>query len=347
MADASEGVLKQLTTEVANVLHRSTRNTLQNPCFENDQMSSRMAKEATRHVDELVLGSVSGTNEQVMLLEWVRRMVLQASSCGVYGLEHPFRDPEVETAFWTWASYLPWHFAGLDLVGTGYAAREVLFSVFRKYSNALPEDASLVVKETDRIYREAGWPDEDIARHHAILSNGIFSNTSPSIYWAIHDLYSRPDLVSEVRKEVLANAVDGTKETGFTLDIAAVKQKCPLLLSAYQETQRLRHTHANIRAVLQDTVLDEYLLKKGNLVQMPAEPIHADTALWGPTAAEYDPYRFVKQKLAPGFLPWGAPPHLCPARQFAALEVLLVLALLVVRVDLEPVGSGWDQAPPP
>lgn len=231
-------------------------------------------------------------------------------------------------------------------MGTGYAAREKLFAVFRKYSNSVPDDSSLLIKETDRIYHEAGWTDEDIARHHAILSNGIFSNTSPTLYWSIHDLFSRPDLVSEVRKEVLANAVGGTKETGFTLDMAAVKQKCPLLLSVYQETQRLRHTHANIRAVLQDTVLDKYLLKKGNLVQMPAEPIHADTALWGPTAAEYDPYRFVKQKLAPGFLAWGAPPHLCPARQFAALEVLLVLALLVVRVDLDPTVNAWDQAPP-
>jgi cytochrome P450 len=253
----------------------------------------------------------------------------------------------------TWASYLPWHFAGLDLLGTGYAAREKLFAAFRTYSKRVPGDASSLIKENDRAYREARWGGEDIARHHAILSNGVFSNTSPSLYWAIHDLYSRPDVVYEVRNEILTNAVGGNKETGFTLDMAAVKQKCILLLSTYQETQRLRHTHANIRAVLQDTVLDDnYLLKKGSLIQLPPERIHADVALWGPTAAEFDPYRFVKKRLAPGFLAWGAPPHLCPARQFAAVEVLVVLALLVVRVDLEPVGSSngagaWKQTPPP
>lgn len=241
----------------------------------------------------------------------------------------------------------------MDLLGTGYAAREKLFAAFRAYSKHVPDDASSLIKENDRVYREASWAEEDIARHHAILSNGVFSNTSPSLYWAIHDLYSRPDIVSEVRNEVVTNAVGGTRETGFTLDITAVKQKCTLLLSTYQETQRLRHSHANIRAVLQDTILDDkYLLKKGSLIQLPPERIHADTALWGPTAAEFDPYRFVKKKLAPGFLAWGAPPHLCPARQFAAVEVLVVLALLILRVDLEPAGSSdgamtWKQTPPP
>lgn len=100
MAGASDDVLQQLTTEFANVPHRSMRNTLQNPSSESNQMSSRMAQEAARHVDKLVFQAASGTTEQVMLLEWVRHVVVQASSCGVYGLEHPFRDPDVERAFW-------------------------------------------------------------------------------------------------------------------------------------------------------------------------------------------------------------------------------------------------------
>jgi cytochrome P450 len=210
-----------------------------------------------------------------------------------------------------------------------------------------------LIKDNDRVFRGAGWPEEDIARHHAILSNGVFSNLSPSLYWSIHDLYSRPEIVSEVRNELLTNAVGGNKETGFTLDVEAVKQKCTLLLSTCQETQRLRHTHATIRAVLQDIVLDnKFLLKKGSLVQLPPGRIHADTTLWGPTAAEFDPYRFVQKKLSPGFLPWGAPPHLCPARQFAAVELLVALALLVLRTDLEPAGTSgragaWEKTPRP
>jgi hypothetical protein len=30
----------------------------------------------------------------------VRSMVVQASSCGVFGEQHPFVDPKVEQAYW-------------------------------------------------------------------------------------------------------------------------------------------------------------------------------------------------------------------------------------------------------
>lgn len=36
----------------------------------------------------------------VHLLQWVRSIVMQATSCGVFGAEHPFRNPEVRAAFW-------------------------------------------------------------------------------------------------------------------------------------------------------------------------------------------------------------------------------------------------------
>jgi hypothetical protein len=105
MADASEHVLHQLTTDFAHVHHKTMRNSLQTPSSENDRMNALMASQAARHVDNLVLDAVrmaadGTTSKQVMLLDWVRHLVVQASSCGVYGLEHPFRDPEVEAAFW-------------------------------------------------------------------------------------------------------------------------------------------------------------------------------------------------------------------------------------------------------
>jgi hypothetical protein len=106
MADASEYVVHQLSTNLVQVHHKSMRDSLQIPSSENDQMNARMASEAALHVDKMVsrateMGEDGTTSsKQVMLLDWVRHLVVQASSCGVYGQEHPFRDPEVETAFW-------------------------------------------------------------------------------------------------------------------------------------------------------------------------------------------------------------------------------------------------------
>lgn len=66
-----------------------------------DKQNKRMAERALLDIDALVSSSDSKTNEsKIMLLDWARHVITQASSCGVYGNEHPFRDPEVEQAFW-------------------------------------------------------------------------------------------------------------------------------------------------------------------------------------------------------------------------------------------------------
>ena len=131
-----------------------------------------------------------------------------------------------------------------------------------------------------------------------------------------------------------------------------MKSHCKLLLSAYQETQRTLHTHANIRKITDDTLLaNQYLVKKGHYVQIPNAPIHRSTAVWGPDAAKYDPYRFVGGKGASGgnktaeklpsysFLAWGLAPNLCPARQFATTEILILIAIMVMRLDITPTHS--------
>ena len=147
------------------------------------------------------------------------------------------------------------------------------------------------------------------------------------------------------------------QEDGFALDVAALKSRCPFLLSVLQETQRIRHIHAVTRKVMKDTLLDgKYLLKEGNYLQMPGRSIHFNTNIWGPAASDFDPYRFVNpsrdvegrhavKHSGSDFLAWGVPPHLCPARQFAATEILILVALLAMRADLHPVSGTWEKNP--
>lgn len=205
----------------------------------------------------------------------------------------------------------------------------------------------------------------DCVKQQATLPIGMLSNTVPTLYWTLWELFSRPALVAQVREELASHAIiitrakDGDGDGGgggssFALDVAALKRRCPLLLSVMQETQRVRHVHAAIRRVMQDTPLDDgrVLLRAGHYLQMPGYAVHHSTRVWGPTAGEFDPHRFVAAETKSSgrrerFLAWGAPPHLCPARQFAATEILILVALLVMRADLEPVGGRrrWEAAP--
>jgi cytochrome P450 len=251
----------------------------------------------------------------------------------------------------TWHEYLPKMFLVKILAGKGFAMRQVVFDAYRKYFQNIPDDTAQVFKERQRVYQETGIDELDRVKLEAAWALAIFSNTVPTTYWMIWELYWRPELLDELREEVGREAVTRSKEGGFLLDIAALKSKCRLLLSVMEETQRVRHIHATMRKVLEDTILEgRYLLKKGYVVQMPGSPIHYNTDVYGPTAGEFNPYRFVPGKAkefthGSGFLAWGSPPHLCPARQFASAEVLILAALLVMRFDLMPTNGEWEKNP--
>jgi hypothetical protein len=62
-----------------------------------DEMNLRTGQVSVLEVKNLI---DAGRETRVRLLEWARHAVVQASSCGIFGAEHPFRDMIVERAFW-------------------------------------------------------------------------------------------------------------------------------------------------------------------------------------------------------------------------------------------------------
>lgn len=66
-----------------------------------DEQNERMGNRALIDIDLLLHTTNLEQQEcQIKLLKWARHVVVQASSCGVYGADHPFLDSEVEEAFW-------------------------------------------------------------------------------------------------------------------------------------------------------------------------------------------------------------------------------------------------------
>ncbi|KAF4784458.1 hypothetical protein HER10_EVM0008622 [Colletotrichum scovillei] len=314
-----------------------------------DELSLRMGKRVLIDIDELLSAKAA-----VPLLSWARHAVVQATSCAVYGEKHPFLDQEIENSYWKWMTYLTAHLVGwLDVTKKGYAAREKVFQSYIRYCKKLPQESSHLMKEHQRVLGEAGVSSTDKAKQAAIFTIASFSNSAPTLYWTLWELFSRQEILDEVREELTKHAVIKSEDGGFVLDVAALKSQCPLLLSVFQETQRTRHVNPSFRKVLTDTLLDDkYLLKEGNYLQVPGNVIHNETGIWGPTALQFDPYRFMPKKggerdvsTASGFVPWGAAPYLCPARQFAATEILIIAALLATRADISPMNGPWDESP--
>ena len=193
-----------------------------------------------------------------------------------------------------------------------------------------------------------GLTEKDKALLEAPFLIAILANTIPTTFWALSHIFSRPDLLDELREElacaVTRNVSDG--KATCSVEVTSLKQNCPLLLSVYHEILRTHSVLPSIREVLEDTLLnDQYLVKKGATIQMPMRLVHYDTETWGPDAQQMDLRRFLRkdqQKLNSfKFRAFGGAPHICPGRHFATTEIVCTIAFMVMRYELEPVAGSW------
>jgi cytochrome P450 len=241
------------------------------------------------------------------------------------------------------------------LVPKAVKARQFLVDAFKKHHRGDYSDAAEVTKERIRVMQEYGVPEDDLARMQLSFNIALLPNTVPTAFWTLFNTFSRPELLQKLRAELVEHAIS-RDETGqrVELDVTAVKSRCPNLLSVFEETQRTLTVHANIRKVQKDTMLSSFHLKKGSYLQIPNQPIHFNNEVWGDEPTVFNPRRFFKDDGSPlrsslpsnSFLAWGAAPYLCPARQFASTEILVMAALLILRVDMEPIGGHWRRPRP-
>ena len=239
----------------------------------------------------------------------------------------------------------------------GHSARETCCRAFVSYfRNKGYEDASALVKVRRVNNTKYGISIEDQARFEVSNVFGILVNTAPATFWTIARIYSSPMLLEDIREEITRilhtkNHADGSVPTN-TIDITKLKTSCPLLYSTFQEVLRVSTHGVSVRWVVEDTLLaDRYLLKKDSIIQIPSAVVHADTDVWGPSATDFDPRRFLRAqqkgeqqaKLHPAaFRAFGGGTTLCPGRHFATTEVVAVVAMLVLRYDIAPLESGLE-----
>lgn len=64
------------------------------PGLSLDAQNTRMAEQSLAQVLELL------EQTEIELLKWVTHATVQATAAGLYGVDHPFKDPEIEHAMW-------------------------------------------------------------------------------------------------------------------------------------------------------------------------------------------------------------------------------------------------------
>lgn len=186
---------------------------------------------------------------------------------------------------------------------------------------------------------------EEFARIEAGLGLGLLSNTVPTTFWLMFDLYSRPKLLEQLREEIRNNALY-MNGNAATIDVADLRDKCPLLVSTFQESLRFRASGASTRFVYEDMMFDDkYLLRAGSIAYIPVRPVYSHADVWSQSSSDFIADRFLKsnpRKLG-GFLGFGVSPSICPGRHFASAEIISFAAAMILRFDLSPVKvpSSW------
>ncbi|KAF2970322.1 hypothetical protein GQX73_g3177 [Xylaria multiplex] len=320
------------------------------PGSDLDDMNRSMIREVVKLFDQLQ--PAKGESKPLSMYGWLRDAITTATTRSVYGPMNPYDDPEIVEAFWEFESGLMSILIGFLPALTArkpVAARAKVAKAFEKYYKAGGlKQASALARKRYQAEIDNNVPLEDIARYEVGGSIAVLVNTAPAAFWTLLLLHSHPGLLEEIRKEVDA-CIKTTTENGSTvrtLDITSLKESCPLLLSSYQEVLRYRSMGTSVREVMEDTYLDQWLLKKGAMLQMPSRVIHQDGSLWGDDVDEYNPRRFLpeQKKNRPRdvcFRAFGGGKTLCPGRHFATNEILAVVATFIARFEMKPTGGEW------
>jgi cytochrome P450 len=302
---------------------------------------------------------------EVDLYKFFTRELVAATMHSMYGPQNPFAvRPELLEKFWEW-----------DDGNIGYAMSAYPQITARKAYKAMEECLQGWVEYTEKGRHSEAQPflktrydmhmDAGISNHeHARLEMGIIlgfnSNASVTTFWIMNNIFSRPELLQQIREEVQANAF----EAPGTISATKVKDSCPLLNSVFRETLRLAAPMTSARVVLEDTIIaDTYLLKKGNVVQIAGGVMNSDTEIWGPDASSFNPRRFFytpngtnpdgsisdtkANTVHPAaFRSFGGGASLCPGRHFAQIEVTSLAAMMALGFDMKPVEGmtevGWN-----
>ncbi|OQD61338.1 hypothetical protein PENPOL_c017G07004 [Penicillium polonicum] len=321
-----------------------------------------------------------GEWREVSLSEFFHREMAEAALVALMGSRIVELNPDFWPAMWEFARLAPRLMWGLPrwMSPKPWKIRSEFHGMCRKYLDAGDREFDWNGPDVDaeweplygsRMARELiSWSKKNLSPETtagmvATFVFGTNANSVPMSLWAMMELIADPELYRAVREECLAASSVDLVTGERTFDPQSLLAK-PLLQSVYIETLRL-HISINVtREVTQPIKLDGHLLTPGSLIQAPSQIGQYNEAVWGTSghpASQFWAGRHLKHDggkaeftmagRTSSFFPFGGGPSICPGRVFAKQEILMTIAALVTRFEIEMIdwvhadGSKSDRPP--
>ncbi|KAL7938509.1 cytochrome P450 [Trichoderma chlorosporum] len=191
-------------------------------------------------------------------------------------------------------------------------------------------------KAMENEMRALDISDDDIAAMFMVIYWAINTSMRKVAFWLVSYILHTPSLIQAIRDETKAAFNEDGK-----VNLEYLHNQCPQLNAVWNETIRMSSYAASVRFITEDTVIGGKILRKGNRLMIPFRQLHFDRDIFGETAALFDHERFLKKATlarSNNWRPFGGGSTMCPGRHAAKRCVLLFVAMLLQRFDVEMDG---------
>ncbi|KAK9674538.1 hypothetical protein RND81_12G239400 [Saponaria officinalis] len=186
--------------------------------------------------------------------------------------------------------------------------------------------------------KERGLTTKEVVEECQLFYLAGSETTSSLLVWTLILLSKHPLWQERARREVLQEfGNDGPPNFDGLSRLKIVTMIINEVLRLYPPAYML------MRKVYNDIQLQELLIPEGTEIVIPLCSIHQDSDLWGDDSKEFNPERFAKgvseaTKGRPIYFPFSDGPRICVGKNFALVEVKLVLSMILQRfsIDLSP-----------
>ena len=177
-----------------------------------------------------------------------------------------------------------------------------------------------------------GFTDEELVAQLMTFLAAGHETTSSALTWAVYQLCAHPAVQDRLRQEIRDKLppLDGRTPSSAEID------QLPFLHAVCSEVLRyMAPVPLTMREACVDTVIQGQRVPRGTLVVLVPWAVNRSTDLWGATATEFDPERWLSPEApAPSnysFMTFLHGPRSCIGQGFARAEFACVLAAWVGR----------------
>ena len=316
-----------------------------------------------------------GANHRTMsLLSWCLETLLKAGTTAFFGERLLEMDPGLPQSFYefdknSWMALYKLPKAFSKKMSSPLAKNIQSVTAYFQLPKAERSGANWFNETLETEQRQLGMTDEDIAKlmllvHWGYVSpvflaflpyqtleertfhedqNGITkltflhrgnTNTFKLCFWVLAHLLHDAKLLDTIRAET-AQTICNDK-----VNLDQLMNCCPRLEALFFEVMRLTASLTTMRKILSPTEIGGKILPQGYRVLVPYRQLHFNEDAFGENVDEFDPERFLVNKNLthnPAFRPFGGGANLCPGRFIARQEVVVFIALILHRFDIERV----------